>query len=337
MRTSGLSRPEGTCAAVGLPMRRRGTTPNFAPAHASARSATFISTEMLREFQRPPTWRPSVLASRCSSWIRKSSRLPSSPPALRAGVRSRRGGRAQAGEFLGHVDADREGGGFGEGAVAALLGRDAGRGIAGLRHRCRLQGLAPALQEALLLARHHDGAAAGSALHGEFAQAMATRCISCSPPAWRLRARAPRAGRRRSGARRLEHLGLVEMARCRARRPCTSSSPRAPTALAALGSHALHACPRCGQQAGSAGRVGAAARRCPDARSLVQMRSSTLPRRTKIRRHDLAQRGLERAKFIGQAQGQVQEAAVDRAESRPGHGWCSLQKVPRRVTLCAGA
>ena len=77
-------------------MRRRGTTPGFAPARASARwrpssrRRSFVSSSAA-------DLEPSVLASRCSSWIRKSSRLPSSPPAFStAGSNSSRWANAVA-------------------------------------------------------------------------------------------------------------------------------------------------------------------------------------------------------------------------------------------------
>jgi hypothetical protein len=83
---------------------------------------------------------PRVLASRCSSWIRKSSRLPISPPLVQAFDLVQVGG--QAGQFLGHVDADGVGRGLGQRAVlGALRARHCAPGRGG-------HGLVPALQKA---------------------------------------------------------------------------------------------------------------------------------------------------------------------------------------------
>ncbi len=53
----------------------------------------------------------------------------------------------EAGELFGHIDADREGGGFGQGAVARHV---AGDGVAGGAGR-GVQGFVPAVDEALAL------------------------------------------------------------------------------------------------------------------------------------------------------------------------------------------
>jgi hypothetical protein len=146
--------------------------------------STFISTETLVSSSAADLL-PSVLASRCSSWIRKSSRLPSSPPAFSRRSISSRCAR-QARQFLGHVDADRKGGGLVQRAL-----------LQGLRRHGALppapaggQGLVPALQKALLLALHHGGTS-GSAWRGQFAQAR-TRSSSIATSLAPSRARASR-------------------------------------------------------------------------------------------------------------------------------------------------
>mmetsp|Transcript_60043 Transcript_60043/g.142152 ORF Transcript_60043/g.142152 Transcript_60043/m.142152 type:complete len:345 (-) Transcript_60043:389-1423(-) len=56
--------------------------------------ATFISTEIFVS-SRAADLEPRVLASRCNSWIRKSSRLPSSPPFFSSRVSSSRWARSR--------------------------------------------------------------------------------------------------------------------------------------------------------------------------------------------------------------------------------------------------
>ena len=65
--------------------------------------ASLISTAMA-VMSAAMALEPRVLASRLSSCIRKSSRLPAAPPALRMRSTSSEVG-GQAGQFLGHVDA----------------------------------------------------------------------------------------------------------------------------------------------------------------------------------------------------------------------------------------
>ena len=86
-----------------------------------------------------------MLASRCSSWIRKSRRLPISPPFFEQALDLVEV-RVQPGQFFGDVDADRKGGGFGQGAVLRGLGQRAAVGQA--------HGFLPALQEACALLLH---------------------------------------------------------------------------------------------------------------------------------------------------------------------------------------
>ena len=101
LHDSGLAQPRGP---LGTP---RKATRCSAPARASARSRP-SSRPRSSVSSSAADFEPSVLASRCSSWIRKSSRLPSFAAAWSAGARSRPGASAGASQLLGHVDADRD-------------------------------------------------------------------------------------------------------------------------------------------------------------------------------------------------------------------------------------
>ena len=118
----------------------------FCTCSRSCSISTFMSTAMLVS-SSVADFEPSVLASRCSSWIRKSSRLPISPPAVEQAVDLVEV-RAQAGQLLGHVDAQRERGGLAQRALARRVG------VA--RRRPLAQRFVPAFDETLLLALHQS-------------------------------------------------------------------------------------------------------------------------------------------------------------------------------------
>ena len=88
--------------------------------------STFMSTPM-RVSSSAADLEPSVLASRCSSWIRKSSRLPSFAALLEQALDFVQV-RAQAGDFFGHVDANGKRRGFGQRAVLRGFWQRAARG-----------------------------------------------------------------------------------------------------------------------------------------------------------------------------------------------------------------
>ena len=101
--------------------------PRFCTCSRICSTSTFISTEMVVSSSAADLL-PSVLASRCSSWIRKSGRLPSSPPAVSSRSISSRC-EARRVRFLGHVDADGIGGGFVQRTFARSCdGTEAARG-----------------------------------------------------------------------------------------------------------------------------------------------------------------------------------------------------------------
>ena len=176
-----------------------------APARAAVRSARDLHLHRdVGELQRRRL-EASVLASRCSSWMRKSSRLPTSPPAPSSRSISSRW--APGGQFLGHVDADGEGRGLVDRAFLQRFARHAGRGV---DHGQRFP---PALQEALLLALH-DGGHQRLGLRRQFAQAPHAFHQDGDEAGAGLARPRHRAGRRCS-AGCLER-GLVDLARpCR--------------------------------------------------------------------------------------------------------------------------
>ena len=290
--------------------------------------STFMSTEMLVS-SSAADFEPSVLASRCSSWIRKSSRLPISPPfSSRRSISSRCA--AQPRQLLGDVDADREGGGFVQGALLRAP-------------RARRAAVAPAARCASFQRSRKrccccstSCGTSGSACRGQRAQLRQTRSSSIAASRAPSRSRAARPVRQR-------------LRRRRARR-------RRPVAGGAAPRHQVqHLVPR------DSGRARRAARRarCPASRgrrcSMRGLRlaagvvglgvrrrraASILPR---LKRAAISSRraGSSCAQLLGQAEREVEEAAVDRADldrrRRPA-ARASLAAVARRcVQLCCGA
>ena len=273
----------------------------FCTCSRSCSIATFMSTEIAVS-SSDGDFEPSVLASRCSSWIRKSSRLPISPP-----LSSRRVDlvevRAQARQLLGDVDADRERRGFVE---RALLRSPRARPTAPRR---------PMSSASFQRSRKR----CCCALHGGRHQRLGLR-------------RRARAGGRRARQHRGQPLAfararLAQAARRSARRPSsdgvaralasgraagTTAAPRAPTAraLAAASSRtrALERAP--GGCSCSGVRLGARRSRRRAAPVSAQLDLAAL----EARREQFAQRRLEAAQLVGQAQREVEKAAVDRAD-----------------------
>src|SRR5574343_1498113 len=207
----------------------------------------------------------------------------------------------QAAEFLGHVDPDGEGRGLAQGALAGRLGADLGAGAGAV------QGLGPALEKAFLLTADHRGdqrrglggqcAQAGDALQQDVDQALA---FAGAGVLQRLDGLAPGlhgqfvpggAGRGRATPAAPLH-DLVDRQRRRLGQPAGH-----------LGLDAGQAAELFGAGLGQ-GVVGDAAHAATDLDLAAAQRGG----------QRLAQRGLGAPQFVGQAEAEVQETAVDRAK-----------------------
>jgi hypothetical protein len=112
--------------------------------------STFMSTEM-RVSSSAADFEPSVLASRCSSWIRKSSRLPTSPPFLTSRSISSRCAASRVSSSATSMRMAK--------AVASVSARSCAASGDGAPSR-QAHGLLPAFQEAGALLLHQLAAPA---------------------------------------------------------------------------------------------------------------------------------------------------------------------------------
>jgi len=206
----------------------------------------------------------------------------------------------EAGDLLGHVDADGEGGGLGQGAVTGGLGQG---GAIGQGH-----GLLPALHEALALLLHQQGHH-GHGLLGQGAQLLqAVQQHGGQALAFALAGR----HQRRQGLFGQDGHGLAPVLVARMR-------------VGAQAQRVGHAQRRgVGQPGLDRVLQGIEALQQPGGRVLQGVAVFVLQRGAHLhlaalqaRGEQGAQGGLHGTQFVGQAKRQVQEAAVDRTDLQP--------------------